>query len=114
MYVCRHLLLCRLEAKEVNLYTKKHLDTCGNDRLKHLIFWNGWSSRERREALLSVSSSMAKLETKNVMEVETSELVMVAQFFAAMRNLLDDSGFIAVVCKWWRQHMRSSYSYLLG
>jgi hypothetical protein len=28
MHVCRHFLVCRLEAKGVNLYTKKHLDTC--------------------------------------------------------------------------------------
>jgi hypothetical protein len=27
MHVCRHLLVCRLEVKGVNLYTKKHLDT---------------------------------------------------------------------------------------
>jgi hypothetical protein len=25
MYVCKHLLACRLEAKRVNLYTEKHL-----------------------------------------------------------------------------------------
>jgi hypothetical protein len=27
MHVSIHLLVCRLEAKEVNIYTKKHLDT---------------------------------------------------------------------------------------
>jgi hypothetical protein len=27
MHVSRHRLVCRLEAKGVNLYTKKHLDT---------------------------------------------------------------------------------------
>jgi hypothetical protein len=28
MHVCRHLLVYRLETKGINLYTKKHLDTC--------------------------------------------------------------------------------------
>jgi hypothetical protein len=28
MYVSRHFLVCRLEVKGVNLYTKKHLNTC--------------------------------------------------------------------------------------
>jgi hypothetical protein len=27
MHVCKYLLVCRLETKGVNLYTKKHLDT---------------------------------------------------------------------------------------
>jgi hypothetical protein len=39
MHVCRHFLVCRLETKGVNRYTKKHLKyMCGNDGLKHLIF----------------------------------------------------------------------------
>jgi hypothetical protein len=28
MHVSRHLLVCMLEAKGVNIYTKKHLHTC--------------------------------------------------------------------------------------
>jgi hypothetical protein len=28
MYVYRYLLVCRLEAKRVNLCTKKHIDIC--------------------------------------------------------------------------------------
>jgi hypothetical protein len=28
MYVCNNLLVCKLKAKGMNLYTKKHLDTC--------------------------------------------------------------------------------------
>jgi hypothetical protein len=38
MHVCRYLLVSRLEAKEMNLYTKKHM--CGNDGLELFIFWN--------------------------------------------------------------------------
>jgi hypothetical protein len=47
MHVCRYLLVYRLKVKRVNIYTKNHLRyICINDRLKHLIFWNGGSTRQ--------------------------------------------------------------------
>jgi hypothetical protein len=45
---------------------------------------------------------MVKSVTENVMEAETNGLVMVVQFWAAIRNLLSDSGYVAAVCKWGR------------
>jgi hypothetical protein len=42
---------------------------------------------------------MVKSEVENGMEVEVWGLVMVVCIFAAMRNLLDDSGFVVAECK---------------
>jgi hypothetical protein len=73
-------------------------------------------TREQREALLSVAitrqRSMMKSEAENVMESETSGLVIVVRIFATVRNWLGDLEFIAVVCKWGRELRRSVQSYL--
>jgi hypothetical protein len=51
---------------------------------------------------------VVKSEAENIMQAEICELVMVVRVFTAMRNLLGDSGFVAAVHKWRRQHRRSS------
>jgi hypothetical protein len=72
--------------------------------------------RERRKALLSVTimrlRSMVKSEAENIMEAETSRVVMVVRVFTAVRNWLGDSGFVAAVCKCTRQLRKSPQSYL--
>ena len=49
-------------------------------------------------------SSMVKSEAENVMEAEIGGLLMVTRAFAAMKNLVGASGFVAAVCKWGRHH----------
>jgi hypothetical protein len=57
---------------------------------------------------------MVKSEAENVMGAETSGPMMVVRVFAAVRNLLGVSRFIAAVCKWQRQLRISPQSYLSG
>jgi hypothetical protein len=57
---------------------------------------------------------MVKSEAENVMEAEVSGLVLVVQGYSSMVNLFGVSGFIAGICEWCREHMRSSMSYLSG
>ena len=51
---------------------------------------------------------MLKSEVENVMEAEIGGVVMEIGAFVAMRNLLGVSDFVAAVCKWGRQHRRST------
>jgi hypothetical protein len=43
---------------------------------------------------------MVKSEMENIMKAGASGLIMVVRVFAAMRNLLGISGFVAAVSKW--------------
>jgi hypothetical protein len=51
---------------------------------------------------------MVKLGAENLMEAESSELVIMVRVFAKMGNLFGDSGLIAAVCKWWQYQRRTS------
>jgi hypothetical protein len=62
----------------------------------------GWSGAKDCYIFPHETSFHGEVEVKNVMKAETSGLVMVLRIFAAMRNWLGDSGFIAAVCKWKR------------
>jgi hypothetical protein len=57
---------------------------------------------------------MVKLETENDMKVGNWGILLVVRVFAAMMNLIGDSRFITVECKWGRHHMRNSMYYLSG